>query len=118
VFGQARTKNSVIMVVFVPIVLGVPAVSIFVPPPLIVIPAKGSRLNEFVAPFRGFRAVRAVLLDRFVKIVIGFAGVFLSSPARTTDVVANNIAPTHTTGANTKRAFRIPLSCGLLLLSF
>ena len=73
---MVKLKDRV--VVLVPLSVAAPTVGIFLPPALVVFRAKGPRLREFVAPFLGFGAVRAVLLDGLVNIVIGLAGAFLT----------------------------------------
>jgi len=60
----------VIMVVFVPIMIRAPAMSIFVPPAMAVFPAPGARFRQFVAIFRCLRAIPAVVLRGFVELMV------------------------------------------------
>lgn len=62
-----------VVIVIIPIALGVPAVTIFVPPAVSVFPAVGARVRKFMPPAFGLRTLPAVLLDSFMKLVIRFA---------------------------------------------
>jgi hypothetical protein len=59
-----------IVIMFVPITISVPAVSIFVPPAMLMFPAVGAGFGEFMTPMFGLRALRAVVLNGFMKLVI------------------------------------------------
>jgi hypothetical protein len=62
----------VIMVVIIPIALAVPAVTIFVPPPVAALPAVGARVRKFMAPAFGLRTPPAVFVDGLMKLVVRF----------------------------------------------
>ena len=49
----ASGESVVVVIAIIPIVVGTPAVLIFVPPAMAVIPAVGARLCEFIAPMLG-----------------------------------------------------------------
>jgi hypothetical protein len=61
----------VIMVVLIPIAIGMPAMLVFVPPSMIGVPAAFARFVQLVAPTFSLLTLIAVMLDRFVKLVIG-----------------------------------------------
>ena len=70
-------RNSVVVVVevmivvmFVPITISVPAAGILVPPATLMFPAVGAGFGEFMTPMFGLRALRAVVLNGFMKLVI------------------------------------------------
>lgn len=92
--GQTQTKMEglvivvvmiviMIVIMFVPITVGVPAVSIFVPPAMIVIPAIGASFRELMTPFVGFWTLIAVLGDGLVKFVVSMDGALLAIIVRT-----------------------------------
>jgi len=60
------------MVVVIPIAIGVPAMIIFIPPPMIDFPAVLACFVELVAPVFSLLAAIAVVLDCFVQLVIRF----------------------------------------------
>ena len=62
---------QVVVVVIVPVLLIVPAMGIDVPPLVVLVPAPFTGFVQFGAGVVGFGAGRAVMVDRFVKIVIG-----------------------------------------------
>jgi len=64
------SARKMIVIVFVPITVGVPSLSIFIPPAMAVFPAPFPRSNEFPALGGGFGTVPAVLFRGFVKFVI------------------------------------------------
>jgi hypothetical protein len=72
-----------VVVSIVPIVVGTPAVLIFVPPAMAVIPAMGARLREFIAPMLSLGAVRAVVFDGLVQFVVCIDGALLTIVFRT-----------------------------------
>jgi hypothetical protein len=59
-----------IVIMVVPITIGAPAVGIFVPPATLMFPAVGAGFGEFMTPVFGLRALRAVVLNGFMKLVI------------------------------------------------
>jgi hypothetical protein len=59
-----------IVIMLVPITISVPAVGIFVPPTMLMFPAVGAGFGEFMTPMFGLRALRAVVLNGFMKLVI------------------------------------------------
>jgi hypothetical protein len=76
-----------VVIVFVPIVLGAPAMLVLIPPPVLLAPATFARLAQLAAFVVCPPAVAAVLLDRLMKFVFGvldaplaFAGLFSVSP--------------------------------------
>jgi hypothetical protein len=68
----------VVMIVIVPIAIGVPAMIVFVPPPMIYGIAVLALLVQLVPPAVGFAAVRAVMLDGFVELVVNFRKALLA----------------------------------------
>jgi hypothetical protein len=72
------TVEVVIVVMVVPITIGVPAMAIFVPPAVFVFIAVRAGFREFVAPVFSLRALRSVMLDRFMKIVVRLADTLLT----------------------------------------
>jgi hypothetical protein len=58
------------VIVVVPIMFGAPAVSIFVPPAMAVLPTPGARFRKFMAIFRGLGTIPAVMLGGFVKFMV------------------------------------------------
>jgi hypothetical protein len=74
-----------IVIMFVPITISVPAAGAFVPPTMLVFPAVGAVLGKLMTPVFGFEALRAVVLNGFMKLVICPGDAFL-----TVLVCANN----------------------------
>jgi hypothetical protein len=68
----------VIVVVFVPVVLGAPLMRVFVPPLVLLVPAAFTLFGEFVAPVIGVLAVRPIVFDGFVQLVINSGGFALA----------------------------------------
>ena len=66
----ARPSLVAVVIVVVPVTIGSPAVAVFIPPAMTVLPAPGACLGQFVAILCGLRAVPAVVLDCFMKFVI------------------------------------------------
>ena len=66
------------MIVVVPIMLGAPPVGILVPPAMAVLPAIRARFRELLAPMLRLWTVVAVMLDRFVKLVVRVSSAFLT----------------------------------------
>jgi len=71
-----------IVVVIVPITIGVPAVPIFIPPAVVVFIAVGAGFPEFVPPVFGLRAFHAVVLDGFMKFVVGLGNALMTIVVR------------------------------------
>ena len=71
-----------IVVVIVPITIGVPAVPIFIPPAVVVFIAVGAGFPEFVPPVFGLRAFHAVVLDGFMKFVVGLGDALMTIVVR------------------------------------
>ena len=67
-------QRSVVMIVIIPIAIGVPAMTVFIPPAMVGIPAAFSLRTQFVAPVIGLSAVGAMMLDGFVQFVIVIGG--------------------------------------------
>jgi hypothetical protein len=61
-----------IMVVVIPITIRTPAMSVFIPPAMIGIPAVLARIVQLMAPLFSLLTLGAVMLDSFVQFVIGF----------------------------------------------
>ena len=72
----------VVVIVIVPIAIGVPAVSIFIPPAAVVFIAVGAGFPEFVPPVFGLRALHAVVLDGFMKFVVCLGDALLTVVVR------------------------------------
>jgi hypothetical protein len=69
---------AVIVVVFVPIMIRAPAMSIFIPPAMVVIPTPGARFRQLVAIFRGLGTIPAVMLRGFVEFMVCVDDAFLA----------------------------------------
>jgi hypothetical protein len=70
---------TIVLVVFIsPVALGVPGLGIGVPPPMTVAPAVLASFSEIVTGAIGFRTAIAVVLDSFVKPVVGAVNTFLA----------------------------------------
>jgi hypothetical protein len=74
-----------IVIMFVPITISVPAAGIFVPPTMLMFPAVGAGFGKLMTPVFGLKALRAVVLNGFMKLVICPGDSFL-----TVLVCANN----------------------------
>ena len=61
----------VVVIMIVPIAIGVPAVSIFIPPTMPLAPAAFAGFPQIAPGMLGLLAVGAVMLDGFVQIVVG-----------------------------------------------
>ena len=68
----------VVVVVIVPIAVGAPTIGILIPPAVPVIPAVSAGFGEFMAPVFGLFAANTVMLDGFVKVVVGLADALLA----------------------------------------
>ena len=68
----------VVMIVIIPIMIGVPAVCIFVPPAMVVVPAVGAGFGKFVAPVFRLGTLPTVVLDGFVQLVVCLGGALLA----------------------------------------
>jgi hypothetical protein len=68
----------VFMIVIVPIAIGVPAMIVFVPPAMIHGIAVLALFVQLVSPVVGFAAVRAVMLDGLVELVVNFREALLA----------------------------------------
>jgi hypothetical protein len=67
-----------VVIVFVPVALRPPAVSVFIPPAMVVIPAIPAGFDKFVAPMFRFGTLPTVAFRGSVKIVIRFDDAFLA----------------------------------------
>jgi hypothetical protein len=74
-----------IVIMFVPITISVPAAGIFVPPATLMFPAVGTGFGKLMTPVFGLKALRAVMLNGFMKLVVCPGDAFL-----TVLVCANN----------------------------
>jgi hypothetical protein len=70
--------EAMIVIMFVPITISAPAAGILVPPAMLMFPAVGAGFGEFVTPVCGLRALRAVVLNGFMKLVICPGDAFLT----------------------------------------
>jgi hypothetical protein len=61
---------AAVVIVIVPIAIRAPAVSVFVPPAMAVVPAPGARFRQFVAILRNLWAVPTMMFGGFVKLVV------------------------------------------------
>jgi hypothetical protein len=69
-----------IVVVLVPVALGMPAVFVFVPPPVIFTPAVLARFVELCALAFGLNAVASMPFNSLVKFMIGVRDPALAAP--------------------------------------
>src|SRR5580658_675763 len=69
-----HARSLVFVVVLVPIALGVPAMPVFIPPPVVGFPAAVALRREFAAPVCGFLAVRTVMRNGVVQVMVNFLG--------------------------------------------
>ena len=82
--GVLLRKDSVLMVeivivvMVVPVTIAAPAPPIFVPPAVLVFIAVRAGFHEFVAPVFSLRALRSVMLDRFMKLVVRLTDALLT----------------------------------------
>ncbi|PYU01367.1 MAG: hypothetical protein DMG38_03630 [Acidobacteria bacterium] len=60
-----------VVIVVVPVAIGVPAVGVFLPPTMMLVPAALARFMQFVTSVTGLPAVPAMMLDGFVQFVVG-----------------------------------------------
>ena len=60
-----------IVVVIIPIPIRVPTTAVFIPPSVTAFPALFAGFRQFVSPMVGLLAEVAVMLDGFVKIMVG-----------------------------------------------
>ena len=67
---QFRIGLVAVVIVIVPVAIGAPAVAIFIPPAMAVLPTPGACFRQFMAVLRGLRAVPAMVLGGFMKFVI------------------------------------------------
>jgi hypothetical protein len=70
--------GAVVMIVIIPIMIAAPAVAIFVPPAMAVLPAVGAGFGKFMAPMFGLGTLPAVVLDGFVQVMVCFSGALLT----------------------------------------
>ena len=68
-----------IVVVFVPIVFGAPAMLVFIPPPVLLAPATFAGFVQLAALMISLSAVASVLLDGLVKLMLGMLDAPLAS---------------------------------------
>jgi hypothetical protein len=76
-----------VVVVFVPVALGVPAMRVFIPPAVVMAPAEFAGLVQFDAGMASLRTIPAVVFGRFVQVMIGaddapLASMFIGGRAR------------------------------------
>ena len=95
-----------VVIVIIPIVFGAPAVSIFVPPAVAVLPAVGACFRKFMAPVLGLRTLRAVVIDGLMKLVVRFSGAFLAVVGAHDSCTCKNTATPISAGPD-KRKIRI-----------
>lgn len=63
-------RLAVVVIVVIPITIGVPAMAVFVPPPMVAVPAAFARFMEFVPRVVGLPAVPAMMLGGFVQFMV------------------------------------------------
>ena len=68
-----------VVIVVVPIAIGVPATTVFIPPAMAFVPAAFPRLVQIVARAVRLPAVPTVMLHGFVQFVIGFGDAALAT---------------------------------------
>jgi hypothetical protein len=68
----------VVVVVIIPIAFRVPAMSIFVPPAVAVLPTVGARFRQFVAPVFGLRTLPSMFVDGFMELMVGLDDALLT----------------------------------------
>ena len=73
----------VIVIVLIPIVIGVPAMAVFIPPAVGVLPTPRAGFGEFYAILRDLGTVPAVMLGSFVKLVVDVDDSLLAVVVRT-----------------------------------
>ena len=69
--GSEAPRLVVIVVVLVPIVLGAPAVLVFIPPAMLLAPATLASFVQFATLVIGLPAVAAMFLDGLVEFMVG-----------------------------------------------
>jgi hypothetical protein len=74
--------RAVIMIVIVPIMVGAPAMGVFIPPAMFVFPAVGTGFGELLAPMFGLGAIPAVMLGGFMEFMIRMTDAFLAVVVR------------------------------------
>src|SRR5580658_165978 len=85
--GERRSPEALhhsrdLVIVLVPIVLGVPAMRVFVPPLVLGFPATLALGCEFAAPVSGFLAVGAMLGNGVVQVMVNLDGFALTAIIR------------------------------------
>ena len=68
-----------VVVVFVPVALGVPAVLVFIPPAMMLTPATFPHFVQFAAFVIGLAAVAAVAFNSLVKFMLGVSDATLTA---------------------------------------
>jgi hypothetical protein len=76
--NDSTVITFVIVIVIIPIPLGVPAVVIFTPPTMAVVPAMLTGFAQFVTPVVCLLALVAMMFDCFVQVVVGFGNAALA----------------------------------------
>jgi hypothetical protein len=69
--GTQFYRLVTVVIAIVPIVIGVPAAAILIPPTMAFAPAAFPGLMQFMTPVVGLPAVPPVALGRFVKFIVG-----------------------------------------------
>ena len=70
--------SIVVMIAIVPIMVAVPAMSVFIPPAMIVLPARRARFGEFVAPVVSLLTLPTMMLHSFVQFVVCLGSALLA----------------------------------------
>jgi hypothetical protein len=73
---------AVIVVVIIPVVIGAPAMGVFIPPAMFVLPAVRTGFGKFLAPMLGLGAIPAVMLGGFMEFMIRMTDAFLAVVVR------------------------------------
>jgi len=77
--GKHLRELVAVMIVVIPIAIRVPAVAVFVPPTMALVPAAFPRLTQFVPRVIRLPAVPAVMLDGFVQPMVRFGDAALTT---------------------------------------
>jgi hypothetical protein len=78
--GSAKRRHELmaIVIVVIPIAIGMPAATVFVPPAMALIPAALPRLMQIVPCVIGLPAIPAVMFHGFVQSVVGLGDAALA----------------------------------------
>jgi hypothetical protein len=77
--GTSDVELVAIVIVVIPITIGMPAVAVFIPPPMPLIPTALASLMQLVTPVVGLPAIPAVVLHSFMQFVVCFGDAALAA---------------------------------------